>query len=319
MANQARGFLEEVRLIFETTFNTTPTVNPGDMVQIYRNGGGLDSDENMIDPETIIPGQRDMSEVVFGNISVGGNYTIPLDVRTCAYFFKLLMGAPTTSGAGPYTHDFAPSNDLPSVTIDEWHSDVGVSRVFNGVKINNMNLNFEVNTELVAEMEMLGGKENPSSATPLDSAPVTQTLTRFNAKSIVFKKGGVNVTVAKSLNVAISNDLYDDNFTLSSNGFRTELVEQRFMVDISGTLVFDDEVWLDHAINGDELDLEIEATNGAHTLTFTFPEVKLRRVPLERNGHGPQYIPIEGKAYYQDSVEGSTMQIQLVNDVASYA
>lgn len=319
MADQARGFFEDLRIIFESAYNTTPSLSDGDMVQIYRNAGGLDSDENMIDPETIIPGQRDMSEPVFGNISVGGSLTVPVDVRLIGYWLKLLLGAPTTTGTDPYTHVFSPGTDTPSMTIDEWHSDIPSSRVFNGVKINTMTFNFEVNTELTAELELLGGKENASSATPLDDAPSNHTLTRFNAKSIVFKQGGSTVALAKSLNVVISNDLYEDNYTLSSNGFRTELVEQRFMVDVSGTIILESETWLDYAINNTELDIEIELTRGSHTLTFTMPEVLLRRVPLERNGHGPIYIPIEGKAFYQDSVEGSTLQVELVNDVSSYA
>jgi hypothetical protein len=316
---QARGFFERVALIFESTFNTTPTVTTGDMVAMPMNSIGLGSDENMIDPETIIPTKRWESEPIFGNISVQGPITVPMDVRYIGYWFKLLFGAPTTTGAGPYTHTFEPSTETPSATIETGFTDIAKYLVYNGVKINSMSMNFTVDTELTVEMDLLGGKELASSGTALDSAPVEHTITRFNAQDIVLKKGGVTVAIARSVGLNINNGLVDDVYTLSSGGFRHSLPEAKLMIGGTAELLFIDTEWTDLAINGTEFDLEISMATGAHSLTITLPEVKMRRQPIQRNGHGPMYVAVDFKAYFQDDVAGLPISVELINDVTDYA
>lgn len=316
---QARGFFEKVLLIFESTYNTQPSISDGDMVAMPINNIGLGSDENMIDSETILPGRRTESEPIFGNISVQGPITAPLDVRYFGYWLKLLLGAPTSTGSGPYTHTYKPGTDTPSVTIEDGFTDIDRYHKFNGIKINSMALSFTVDTELVAELDLLGAKEVASAGSTVDASPQEHVLTRFSAQDVVLKRGGSAVAIARSANLSISNELADDVYTLSSGGFRHSLPETKLMVSGGAELLFVDSTWTDLAVNGTEFDLEFYMTVGAHSLKFTLPEVKMRRQPVQRNGSGPMYIAVDFKAYFQDSSEDTSIVVELVNDVASYA
>lgn len=315
----ARGFNEKVLIAFENTYNTTPSIVSGDAIAMPFNRMGIGSDENMIDPETIYPGERWETEPIFGNISVQGPATVPMDVRYIGYWLKLLLGAPTTTGAGPYTHTFEPGPDSPSITLETGFTDIARYHVFNGVKINSMGLNFTVDSELVCEMDLLGGKELPSSGSTLDANPTTHTLTRFNAPDVVLKKNGATVAIARSVGLNISNELADDVYTLSSGGFRESLPEKKLMVSGTAELLFLDSEWTDLAVNGTEFALELSMVTGPHSLKFILPECKMRRQPIQRDGFGPMYVAVDFKAYYQDSVEGFPIVVELINDVTDYA
>jgi len=315
---QARGFFEKLNLVFESTYGTTPTINDGDMVSLPFNSIGIGSSENMIDPETINHAQRFETEPSFGNISVEGPVSVPFDVTNMGYWFKLMFGAPTTTGAGPYEHEFTPSNTNPSATLESGFSDINSYHLFDGIKVNRMSFNFAVDTELTVDMDLLGSSETVGVSTQ-DNTPVEEVLTRFQAKDIVMKEGGVTVAVATEVSIEVDNGLADDVYALSSNGFRVDLPEQKMMVSGSAKLIFEDQTYYNQAISGDETSIEITATRGTNIVTFLLPEVRFPRTPLERSGHGPVYHTINFKAYFQDSSEGYPIVVTLTNDKASYA
>jgi len=314
---QARGFFEKILMIFESTYATTPTISDGDMVQLPFDNVSLGSNENMLDPETI-NGRRDQVEPAYGNISVEGSITVPMDVTNIGYWFKLLLGAPVTTGAGPYLHTFTPQNDTPSVTIEDGFTDNDDYFLFSGIKINSMSMNFAVDSILTADINLLGSAEVTATSTE-DNTPVEEVLERFQAKNVVFKEAGVPVATCTEVSLEISNDLADDVYALSSNGFRVSLPETKFMVSGSGKFLFEDMALYNKAINGTETSVEIELTNGTNILKFIMPEVKFPRQPLERNSMGPVYLPIDFKAYFQDDAGGTSLKVELTNDKSSYA
>ena len=316
---QARGFFEKLNFIFESTYNTQPTISAGDMVSLPFISNNVGSSENMIDNETIIVGQRWEGEPAFGNISVEGPISVPFDVLNMGYWLKLLLGAPTTTGTGPYVHTFEPSADSPSATIETAFTDINRFHRFNGVKINKMALNFAVDTMLKVDMDMLGGKEAASAGTTLDATPQEETLTLFNARDISVKIGGVTVGIIKEINLNIDNVLADDVYTLSSNGFRYSLPETKLMLSGDAQVLFLDSTYTDMAVNGTETSVEIIATRGTNTLSILLPEVKFPRQPLQRDGHGPIYYPMNFKGYFQDAAEGVPLRVVLTNDKTSYA
>lgn len=314
----ARGFFEKLLLVDEVTYGTTPAVSPGDMVSLPFDNISLGSNENMLDPETINHAKRYEVEPAFGNISVEGSVTVPLDVTNIGYWLKLLMGAPTTSGVGPYTHTFEAANSTPSVSLECGFTDNDDYFIFSGCKINSFSMNIAVDTVLTADISLLGSAEETDTST-LDAAPVEETLNRFQAKSVVLKEGGVSVASCQEISLEISNELADDVYTLSSNGFRTELPETKFMVSGSAKFLFEDLSLYNKAINATETSIDIELTNGTNTLKFSMPEVKFPRQPLERNNMGPVYQNIPFKAYFQDDAGGVSLSVELVNDKSSYA
>lgn len=315
---QARGFFEKLLMVFESTYGTTPTINDGDTVALPFDTLSLGSNENMLDPETINFGRRFDVEPAFGNISVEGSATIPVDVTNIGYWLKLLLGAPVTTGAGPYTHTFEPSTDTPSVTLEDGFTDVNAYFLFSGVKINSMSFSFAVDSILTADVNLLGSAETTAVATE-DNTPVEETLERFQAKQVVVKVGGSTVGIVQEINFEINNDLDDSVYTLSSNGFRVSLPETRFSINGSAKILFEDLTYYNQAIAGTETSIDIELTNGTNQLNISMPEIKFPRQPLERNGMGPVYENLNFRAYYQDDAGGVPISVELINDKASYA
>ena len=115
---QARGFFEKLLGIFEASYAVTPSINPGDMFLLPFNDNSVGSEENMIDPSTIT-GTRFPVEPIFGNISVQGSITVPMEVRSIGQWLKLLLGVPATTDnlATTFTHIFFPKTETPSMTI----------------------------------------------------------------------------------------------------------------------------------------------------------------------------------------------------------
>ena len=315
---QARGFFEKLLMVFESTYNTTPTISDGDMVALPFDSISLGSNENMLDPETINHAKRFEVEPAFGNISVEGSVTVPLDVTNIGYWLKLLLGAPVTTGVGPYLHTFTPANDTPSVTLEDGFTDNDDYFLFSGVKINSFSTTLAVDSVLTADINLLGASEATATSTE-DNTPVEEVLNRFQAKNVVLKEGGVTVANCTEVSLEISNELADDVYTLSSNGFRVSLPETKFMVSGSGKFLFENLNLYNKAIAATETSIEIELTNGTNILKFIMPEVKFPRQPLERNSMGPVYLPINFKAYHQDDAGGTSLTVELTNDKSSYA
>ena len=218
----ARGFFEQLLFIKENTYAVKPTITPGDMVQLPYNSLSIGSNENLIDPETITYGSRAEVEFARGNISVEGSATVPIDTTYIGYWFQLFFGDPTTTGSGPYTHVFEPPTSTPSATLQAGHTDLSpqVFKHYTGVKINRMAMRFVVDTELTADIDFIGSAEIVDALND-DAAPSTETFTRFNAKDILFKEGGVTVASCTECSIEFNNNI-EDVYTLSNNGFRAE-------------------------------------------------------------------------------------------------
>lgn len=318
MAETARGYFEKFLLIWESTYGTTPTVNPGDMACLPFMSNNISTDENMIKSEVIRHGKRYMQQPAFGNVSVGGDVTIPVEAVSLGYWLKLMFGDPTTTGTGPYTHEFTPQNDNPSATIEGGFSDKNLYFVWDGMKVASSSFQFVTNQELQATMTMVGREETSSTST-LDSSPIELAYRKFQAKQVNFKVNGSTVATATECNINIDQGIDTEQYTLSSNGRRVEAPEG--MIDISGSakLLFRDLTHYNLALNNTEFSLEIEATNGTDTFRITLPEVVAPLKPVERNGAGPVYYNLEWEAYWQDDASGYPITFELINDVASYA
>lgn len=283
------------------------------------NESGMGSDENLIDPTTIT-GNRYQVEPARGNISVQGTVTVPVDVRSMGTWLKAFFGAPNTSGVGPYAHVFVPSNDTPSVALESSFPDIDASLMHTGCKINNWNMRFVVNEELKADLEIMGCNETTSEeAVSYDDNPSTRTFSRFNAKDIVLSIDGAPSTICQEISLTMSNELAQDQYTLTSDGFRASLPETALMVSGTMKVFFENLTIYNKAINSTELALIITATSGANIFKIELQEVVLPRQAPSRSGPGPIALELPFKAYYQNGAAGVPVKVTLTNDVSSYA
>jgi len=314
---QARGFFKTVKGVYETTYGTIPTSGEATMIQLPYNTFDMGSDEEMIDPQTI-RGNRYQAEPAFGNISVMGSASVPIDVRNIGYWLRLLLGNPSTSGSGTYTHTFDPANSLPSMTIEQGFSDVSVYNVFSGVKVNSMSMTFEPSQEVTANIEMLGKAESSPASSSRDTSPNTVVFDRYNAKNISMEKGGASISTISKIDLTIRNELADNIYCLDGTGFRNSLPETNFVVEGTMETLFEDASIYNEAISGTETSLEITLASGTNSLVFYIYELKFPRKPLSSSGSEPVFLELPFKAYFQDNAQSVPLRVTLVNDVANY-
>jgi hypothetical protein len=313
---QARGFFKTLCGVWEDTYGTTPSISSGEMFKLPFNTAEIGSEEDMIEPATI-RGNRYQAEPAFGNINVNGRVTVPIDVRNIGYWLRMLLGDPSTTGSGTYTHIFDPATTLPSSTLEVGFSDISSYHKFSGVKVNGMSMSFQKSTELTADVDILGKAEVVASGAA-DPGPTSKTFDRFNAKGISLKKGGSTITTIRKLDLSIRNELATDIFCIDGTGFRNSLPETNFVVEGSFEVLFENQDIYNEAINGTETSLQVTLTNGTNSLVFDIYELKFPRRAVTSSGSAPVFLDVPFKAYYQDNAQSVPLRVTLTNDVSAY-
>ncbi len=311
---QMRGYKEEIRFILESTYATTPSVSSGDMTHLLHNTLDIKSTQNLINPETIT-GDRSQKQPAQGNITVSGPVTVPCDVLMFPYWLKLLVGEPVTTGTNPYTHTFKFLDTVSFATLDIGFGSTHWSK-FKGCKVNSMSMSCGGDAELVATFEVMGASETVGTS-PADAAPTEKTFIRFNNFQATITEGGSSSAIISQLDFTINNNL-EQNFTIGQAGVIRSLDEG--MIEVSGTLkaLFEDQVLYNKAIAGTESAIVLTLTNGANTLTFTFPEIQYERAGIERNGPAGVFVTLPFRAFYENNADASPFKIVAVNTQSDY-
>jgi len=104
------------------------------------------------------------------------------------HLLQMLLGAPATSGSGPYTHVFTPKSDVPSYTV-EFKAGAGFSQ-FPGAKLNRLSFShstdgaLKVSLDGLAQDRVTGGSEQ-SPSYPTDV---------YLASTLGITLGGANIS-----------------------------------------------------------------------------------------------------------------------------
>lgn len=137
----ARAYGANTQLLgqFETVYGTPPT---GNYIKFPFVSSDLGSEQGLIASDLLGQG-RDPSQPIRDVIRVEGNVVVPVDLRNFGHWLKALLGAPTTTGTGPYTHTFASgAASLPSIALEVGMPDVPIYFTEAGVRVNSAQLSF---------------------------------------------------------------------------------------------------------------------------------------------------------------------------------
>lgn len=319
MATQARGAFRALKGSIESVYGTQKTSG---YITFPFNEHTIGSQEAEIDPQTITGTRYDV-EPAYGNISVGGNITVPLDFANIGFWLYMALGGYSKAGAGPYTHTYTVANTIPSMSIEEGLTDISKFRQFTGVMVNSFNLSVSPNSEMVVSMDVAGKEEKALASTTIDATPKTYTFGRFNAKDATLKMGLTSGSLATigtitSLNLNISNNLFLDNYVIGGGGFLHSALPTGFSVTGDYTVLFDDTDGVNaynYAYGNNERALELTFTNGTNSLVFSVYEFKVGRTPLTVSGKSPITLSHSFRGYYQDNVNGYPMKVVLTNSL----
>jgi len=315
---QAKGVCSQVVIDFETTYGSDPGSVAG--IKMPFNTFSFKADRNLIEPATI-RGIRDPAMPAHGNLNVSGPAVIPIDQIAIGYWLKALLGAPDTTGTGPYTHVFSTGDacsELPSMVIDLGFTDIAKYLKFNGVKIDGFSITAGGDGELTANLDLIGANET-SGTSAYDSDPTELTFSRFNNFQASLEEGGSEIAIVQEVTINIRNNLDTTGYYIGGNGIRGVLPAGLCLVDGSIKAFFEDLTLYNKAVNTTESSLKLVFTSGSYSLTFLLNELNYRRGGPVVETPGGIYVELPFYAYYQDHADATVVKITLINSHASYA
>lgn len=306
---QAKGSAFELRLGYETTFGTTPGTPATFKLPI--NTIDLKATQALNEAATIT-GDRNATKPFLGYKTVDGTVTVPVDATAFGYWLKLLFGAPTTTGTGPYTHVYKVGSSTPSAFIEKAHTDISQYYVDNGVKANTLEITFGGDDELTASIGLIGASET-QDVTEV-ATPTAVSLTRL-AK---FQTSLTGATKVKNLTMSFTNNLDGDQYTIDTGSTRGDIPEGLASVSGSMEILYENDTWQAIARNQTEQSIVITVDDGTNSLEFQIAELVLEPTGVAVEGPLGIIQSFNYRAYYDNHADASVLKATLVNSTASY-
>lgn len=313
---RARGANALMALAFEETYGAAPASGFSTMSFV---SSDLGTSQGLVADDQLGQG-RDPLDPTQDVIDNGGNLTIPVGVEAFGLWLKLLMGAPTTTGTGPYVHSFeSGASALPSASIEIGHPDVPFYEMHSGIMANELTLEMQrgKGSKLTASLGLLGqGSATGTSSDAGTPAAVSQErFSHFNGSVSRNNTAIGSVTMAK---LTFSNQL-EPVEVIRSDG--KVLGFDPGVTAVTGELRvrFDSTTLLDQANAGTSCDLDLlwEISAGK-SLAIAVPRIFIERPKLPvsgPNGIEQTYSFIAARQSNGDPM----MTAALTNALASYA
>lgn len=312
----ARAYGANAQLLgkFETVYGTPPT---GNYIKFPFVSCDLGSEQGLIASDLLGQG-HDPSQPIRDVIRVEGNVVVPVDLRNFGHWLKALLGAPTTTGTGPYTHTFASgAASLPSLALEVGMPEVPIFFTEAGVRVNSAQLTFARSGAANATLNCIAQGETDAGVTG-GGSPTTASLTRFNQFQASIKKDGVQLGNVTGAQLTYSNNL-ERIETIRSDG-KIDGADPTIAA-LTGNIEvrFADTTLIDAATDNTPLELAFAYTIDADkSLTFTAHEVYLPKPKLAISGPGGVQATFDWQAAKATS-PARMLTVVLKNDIASYA
>jgi hypothetical protein len=311
---QAIGAKSRIIYQQETTFKTTPATPNANL--LYFETESFQSTRNLIDSKTI-RGSRDATKPIIGNKDVKG--TIKTELQ--AYIGTLLKGAlgnvVTVGTAVPYTHTITVGS-LPTFTIEKGFTDIGEYFLYNGCKVNKLDLTVSPEGFQNLSLDFVGARET-ASTTSYDSTPNDLTKVSWTGFNIAYiKEGGTPIATVTEVTLSIENNLDASVYVIGGQGERYSLPEG--IIKVSGKIkaLFDGMSLLQKAMNSQTSSLEIsyslgtgDGSSGNEALDILIPELIYSPVSPAIAGPSGVFIDLPFEAFYSTNATGSSIQMVL--------
>lgn len=315
------GAKTQTRICFEDTYGEDSEDIATKTLAMPFNTNSVAASQNVTQPETIT-GNRNPVQPILGNIDNTGTIAVPLDLTAFGYWLKAMFGNPTTASAGTpegyYNHVYKLGEDMPSFTLEKAFPGIGVYAKSNGCVISQFSLTIGGDGELVANLEVMGAKETIGE-TEMSSAPVSVPLLRVNNFQAALSIGGTAVALATEATIEINFGVDGDTYVIGGQGYRQAACPGIATVSGTLTMFFKDDTYLAMAESATETKLEFTFTSGNNKLSILLPEVQFARTSPGIDGPAGIQVELSYSAYYNDATEGTSVQVTLTNQTASYA
>jgi hypothetical protein len=317
VARNTRGSL----IFYEQTDIQTPAVAGANGLKAHLISSDLAFDQPLQDSR-VINATRNPTDPYPGGQEVKGTFVVQLDPIGIGYYLKWLVGAPTTTGTGPYTHVFKvnASSVLTSLSAERFLADITQAFRATGVKLGKFNASIARGGCLEGNFDV-SGLDEVRGTTVLDAAPFEPAKIKFLAGNIVMQEAGVTFALAKKFDWAFDNQLQGLDVLGNNNQFY-DFVEGVGMPTGTFEMYIKDGAIYDKAkaIQESSIKETFTATDGVSTMEWLWPEVKFMSwSPKITGGTGPLTTGVAFKPYSDNAAEATSMQITLSNTHPSYA
>jgi hypothetical protein len=313
---QQTGITSKIVLGFEETFGIAPDTG----FYLPVNSCGLVGARSKTVPATL-RGRRDPYKPLTGNWNTSGPIVVPADSTAMAYWLMAMFGSPSSSGSGPYVHEFKIGDTMPSFTLEKQFPDLDTPlyEKYVGNKIASFSMGVGGDGELTVSMQAVGVSFSEETSA-FDSAPVTVPFNRVENFQAALTEGGATLSNAMEFSINTDFGLDQNAYPIGNSGKRDRLPEG--MVAVTGTLntFFEDKTLLDKALNITETSLKVTVTESASSVL----EFEIQELEYEVNGvpvEGPQglMVNLNFTGFYGNGSEDSVIVARLTNSISGYS
>ena len=279
---RARGANAIMALAFESTYGTAPATGFSQMNFV---SSDLGTTQGLVEDDQLGKG-RDPLDPTQDVIDNGGNVSIPVGVEAFGLWLRLLMGAPVSAGAGPYTHTFVSgATALPSASIEIGNPDVPFYEMHSGIMANELMLEMQrgKGAKLTASIGLMGqGSATDTSSNAGTLAEVSQErFSHFNGSVSRNNSTLGSVTMAK---LTFSNNL-EAIETIRADGKVGGFDPGQTAVTGELRVRFDSTTLLDQASGGTSCDLDLLwQIDAGKSLAIAIPRIFIERPKLSISG-----------------------------------
>ena len=311
----ARAYGANAHLLgkFESTYGTPPV---GDWIKLPFVSCNLGSEQGLIASD-ILGGGRDPASPIRDAIKVEGDLVVPVDLRAFGYWLKLLLGAPTSTGVGPYTHTFVSgATTLPSFSTEIGMPEIPAFFVEAGMRVDKLQLGFARSGAANATIGCIAQGETRHVISQ-GGTPTLMPFERFNQFQGSIKNDGSALGNVTGARLSYANNL-ERIETIRSDGKIDGADATIAALNGSVDVRFADTALIDAASSGTPVELEFAWTIDANRkLVFTAHEVHLPKPKLAISGPGGIQASFDWQGAKDDGV-GRMLSVTLVNDVEDY-
>ncbi len=318
---KTRAYGSDCQLLaaFESTYGTAPSGAGGAVYTKLSFKEISLGAERPLGYDPLLGQGRDAQDPYYDAITVEGDIGIPIDLRAIGFILTGLMGEPTTTGAGPYTHVWKSGGALPSLTLELGHTGLTVPKFMRdvGCKLDGLSFDMSRTGPANASVKVVAQGETEEAAA-VDAAPNTYALTRFSQGTGSIKLDGAQLASVTGGKLNFSNNL-EKVETIRSDGKIDGVDETEATAEGSVDVRFGTDSTITDAVDAETpVALEYSFTTGAYSIKFALPRAFLPKKKGEVKGPGGISASYDWRAA-KDSTEGCLLKVTLVNDVASYA
>lgn len=266
---QATGALTKILGVTQTAFKEEPVAPDAEV--LYVRTFELTDNQPLEQDPTLAGGLRGALRGQKSRIDASGSAVVSM-APSIAFWLKHLIGAPTTTGAGPYTHTFLVgpgANAMPPAALFERDFSDRIATPGRYVRDQDVRIEsatFAFSTASAfqqATFNLRGASLKSTPATPIDATPTDHGHAAWGIAnlSLLLDAGATEVCV-ETLNFTWNNDLDTDLYCINDGGQRHDLPEGQVLITGDGVAQFDTPVLLAKAMADEDLALQITLTRG---------------------------------------------------------